>query len=91
MHSSHYGQQVTAPRLEHTRKVVALGQQQVSGHCCIKRLDPPVRLRRGGWRIGAEALDLGGWDLSRVRPTEFEGHLRGASLSYRCGGVREVR
>jgi hypothetical protein len=36
MHSSHYGQQVTAPRLEHTRKVVALGQQQVSGHCCIK-------------------------------------------------------
>jgi hypothetical protein len=34
--------------------------------------------------------ELGGWDLSRVHLTECEGHLRGASLSYRGGGVSEV-
>jgi nucleotide-binding universal stress UspA family protein len=34
--------------------------------------------------------DLGG-DLSRLHPTEFQGHLRGAGLSYRYGGVREIR
>lgn len=30
--------------------------------------------------------ELGRWDLSRVCLAEFEGHLRGASLSHR-GGV----
>jgi hypothetical protein len=35
-------------------------------------------------------FELGRWDLFRVCLAEFEGHLRGASLSYRGGGVSDI-